>query len=41
MEQQVMTNEASMAITDQVFAYKPFEQLTVKALPIQLVLFKH
>ena len=36
-----MTNEASMAITDQVFAYQPFEQLTLEALPIQLVLFKH
>ena len=36
-----MTNVASMAITDQEFAYQSFEQLTFEALPILLVLFKH
>ena len=30
-----------MAITDQGFAYQPFEQLALEALPIQLVLLKH
>ena len=30
-----------MAVTDQVFVYKPFKQLTLEALPIQLVLFEH
>ena len=36
-----MINEASKAVTNQIFAYQPFKQLTLEALPIQLVLFEH
>ena len=35
-----MTNQASTAVTDHMFAYKPFKQLTLEALPVQLVLFE-
>ena len=35
------TSKASIVVTDQVYAYQHFEQLTLEALPIQLVLFKY